>query len=206
MDYNKMADEQLIAHLHTGDNKIIDFLMEKYKGMVRQKARAMYLYGGENDDLIQEGMIGLFKAIRDYDLESDMSFRSFADMCVTRQMYSAIRASQRKKHMPLNSYISIYETRMENPDGMQLTLADTIAAGAESNPEELLLGEEYAQSFEEELKSRLSKFENRVFCLHLLGMDYLQIAEVVDKSPKAVDNALQRMKAKAKVLVEEKLR
>lgn len=206
MDYNKMADEQLIAHLHTGDNKIIDFLMEKYKGMVRQKARAMYLYGGENDDLIQEGMIGLFKAIRDYDLESDMSFRSFADMCVTRQMYSAIRASQRKKHMPLNSYISIYETRAENTDGMQMTLADTIAAGAESNPEELFLGEEYAQSFEEELKSRLSKFENRVFCLHLLGMDYLQIAEVVDKSPKAVDNALQRMKAKAKVLVEEKLR
>lgn len=206
MDYNKMADEQLIAHLHTGDNKIIDFLMEKYKGMVRQKARAMYLYGGENDDLIQEGMIGLFKAIRDYDLESDMSFRSFADMCVTRQMYSAIRASQRKKHMPLNSYISIYETRMENPDGMQLTLADTIAAGAESNPEELLLGEEYAQSFEEELKSRLSKFENRVFCLHLLGMDYVQIAEVVDKSPKAVDNALQRMKSKAKALMEEKLR
>ena len=206
MNYVNIADEQLLVHLRNGDSKITDFLMEKYKGMVRQKARAMYLYGGENDDLIQEGMIGLFKAIRDYDLESDMSFRSFADMCVTRQMYSAIRASQRKKHMPLNSYISIYETRMENPDGMQLTLADTIAAGAESNPEELLLGEEYAQSFEEELKSRLSKFENRVFCLHLLGMDYVQIAEVVDKSPKAVDNALQRMKSKAKALMEEKLR
>ena len=142
MNYVNIADEQLLVHLRNGDSKITDFLMEKYKGMVRQKARAMYLYGGENDDLIQEGMIGLFKAIRDYDLESDMSFRSFADMCVTRQMYSAIRASQRKKHMPLNSYISIYETRAENTDGMQMTLADTIAAGAESNPEELFLGEE----------------------------------------------------------------
>lgn len=206
MDYNKMTDEQLITKLHTGDNKIIDFLMEKYKGMVRQKARAMYLCGGENDDLIQEGMIGLFKAIRDYNLESEASFVSFAQLCVSRQMYSAIRASQRQKHMPLNSYVSIYETRMENMDGVQLTLADTIAAGADSNPEEVLLGEEYVQSFEDELKERLSKLENRVFSLHLLGMDYLQIAEVVDKSPKAVDNALQRMKAKAKALMEEKVK
>ncbi len=206
MDYNKMTDEQLFTQLHTGDNKIIDFLMEKYKGMVRQKARAMYLYGGENDDLIQEGMIGLFKAIRDYDLNSEMSFLGFAQLCVSRQMYSAIRASQRKKHMPLNSYVSIYEARTENTDGVQLTLADTIAAGADSNPEEVLLGEEYVQSFEDELKERLSKLENRVFSLHLLGMDYLQIAEVVDKSPKAVDNALQRMKAKAKALMEEKVR
>ena len=199
-----MTDEQLISRLRGGEKPIMDFLMEKYKGLVRQKAKAMYLWGGENDDLIQEGMIGLFKAVEDYEPDAGASFDSFAELCISRQMYTAIKASQRKKHLPLNSYVSLY-TSGKREDGKEaLPLAETIEAGAESNPEELLLNTEYANAFEEELKDQLSKLENRVLYLHLMGMDYLKIAEVMDKSPKAIDNALQRIKGKARHILEEK--
>ena len=199
-----MTDEQLISRLRGGEKPIMDFLMEKYKGLVRQKAKAMYLWGGENDDLIQEGMIGLFKAVEDYEPDAGASFYSFAELCISRQMYTAIKASQRKKHLPLNSYVSLY-TSGKREDGKEaLPLAETIEAGAESNPEELLLNTEYANAFEEELKDQLSKLENRVVYLHLMGMDYLKIAEVMDKSPKAIDNALQRIKGKARHILEEK--
>ncbi|MGN0404939.1 MAG: sigma-70 family RNA polymerase sigma factor [Bariatricus sp.] len=204
MEYEKMTDEQLISRLRGGEKPIMDFLMEKYKGLVRQKAKAMYLWGGENDDLIQEGMIGLFKAVEDYDPEAGASFYSFAELCISRQMYSAIKASQRKKHMPLNSYVSLYTSGQWEDGKESLPLAETIEAGAESNPEELLLNAEYANAFEEELKDQLSKLENRVLYLHLMGMDYLKIAEVMDKSPKAIDNALQRIKGKARHILEEK--
>ena len=110
--YEKMTDEQLIAALRKGESEIMDFIMEKYKYLVRKKAKAMFLLGGENDDLIQEGMIGLFKAVRDYDLALETSFASFAELCISRQMYSAIEASKRKKHIPLNSYVSLYEEEM----------------------------------------------------------------------------------------------
>ena len=199
-----MTDEQLISRLRGGEKPIMDFLMEKYKGLVRQKAKAMYLWGGENDDLIQEGMIGLFKAVEDYEPDAGASFYSFAELCISRQMYTAIKASQRKKHLPINSYVSLY-TSGKREDGKEaLPLAETIEAGAESNPEELLLNTEYANAFEEELKDQLSKLENRVLYLHLMGMDYLKIAEVMDKSPKAIDNALQRIKGKARHILEEK--
>ena len=199
-----MTDEQLISRLRGGEKPIMDFLMEKYKGLVRQKAKAMYLWGGENDDLIQEGMIGLFKAVEDYEPDAGASFYSFAELCISRQMYTAIKASQRKKHLPLNSYVSLY-TSGKREDGKEaLPLAETIEAGAESNPEELLLNTEYANAFEEELKDQLSKLENRVLYLHLMGIDYLKIAEVMDKSPKAIDNALQRIKGKARHILEEK--
>ena len=199
-----MTDEQLISRLRGGEKPIMDFLMEKYKGLVRQKAKAMYLWGGENDDLIQEGMIGLFKAVEDYEPDAGASFYSFAELCISRQMYTAIKASQRKKHLPLNSYVSLY-TSGKREDGKEaLPLAETIEAGAESNPEELLLNTEYANAFEEELMDQLSKLENRVLYLHLMGMDYLKIAEVMDKSPKAINNALQRIKGKARHILEEK--
>ena len=206
MDFGKMTDEQLIAELRGGERAITDYLMEKYKGLVRQKAKAMYLWGGENDDLIQEGMIGLFKAVQDYDPEAGASFSSFAQLCISRQMYSAIKASQRKKHLPLNSYVSLYATGGENQEEGSLPLAETIEAGAGSNPEEMILSAEYTNAFEEELKNRLSKLENRVLYLHLMGLDYLTIAEIMDKSPKAVDNAIQRIKGKARQLLDEKQR
>ena len=199
-NYEQMTDEQLIGKLRKGDKNIIDYIMEKYKNLVRKEANAMYLLGGENDDLIQEGMIGLFKAVQDYDVEQETSFFSFARLCVTRQMYSAIEASKRKKHSPLNSYISLYETNEE-----QGPLLETMAAGQESNPEELLVSREYAELLETRLEEILSDLENRVLYLHLLGTDYKTIARLLDKSPKTIDNALQRIKGKAeKVLKAEK--
>lgn len=206
MDLGKMTDEQLIELLREGKTEITDYLMEKYKDMVRKQARAMYLWGGENDDLIQEGMIGLFKAVQDYDPKEGASFSSFAGLCVSRQMYTAIKASQRKKHLQLNSYVSIYASASDNPEENGLSIVDTIEAGKESNPELMILGEEYTNAFEEELKEKLSKLERKVLYLHLQGMEYLNIAEFMDKSPKTIDNALQRIKAKARQLLEEKRR
>ena len=195
-NYEQMTDEQLIGKLRKGDKNIIDYIMEKYKNLVRKEANAMYLLGGENEDLIQEGMIGLFKAVQDYDVEQETSFFSFARLCVTRQMYSAIEASKRKKHSPLNSYISLYETNEE-----QGPLLETMAAGQESNPEELLVSREYAELLETRLEEILSDLENRVLYLHLLGTDYKTIARLLDKSPKTIDNALQRIKGKTEKLL-----
>ena len=199
-NYEQMTDEQLIGKLRKGDRNIIDYIMEKYKNLVRKEANAMYLLGGENDDLIQEGMIGLFKAVQDYNGEQETSFYSFAKLCITRQMYSAIEASKRKKHSPLNSYISLSETSEE-----QGSLIETMAAGQESNPEELLVSQEYARLLEMKLEESLSALENRVLYLHLLGTDYKTIARLLDKSPKTIDNALQRIKGKTeKILRAEK--
>lgn len=199
-NYEQMTDEQLIDKLRRGDRNIMDYIMEKYKNLVRKEANAMYLLGGENDDLIQEGMIGLFKAVQDYNVHQETSFYSFAKLCITRQMYSAIEASKRKKHSPLNSYISLYETSED-----QGSLIETMAAGQESNPEELLVSREYAQLLEMKLEESLSALENRVLYLHLLGTDYKTIARLLDKSPKTVDNALQRIKGKTeKILRAEK--
>ncbi len=193
-EYENLTDECLIINLRNGDPKIIDYLMDKYKGMVRQKAKAMYLLGGENDDLIQEGMIGLFKAVQDYDLLAGSSFYTFADLCVSRQMYTAIEASQRKKHIPLNSYISIY-----SEDG-SLDEFDILQGQKEinGNPEELLLSKECKEGFEKKLQEELSELENRVLYLHMRGEEYKTIAKLLDKTPKTIDNALQRIKAKAR--------
>jgi RNA polymerase sporulation-specific sigma factor len=169
--------------------------MNKYKGLVIKEAKAMYLFGGENDDLIQEGMIGLFKAIQNYDLNQESSFFSFAKLCISRQMYSAIEASKRKKHSPLNSYVSFYE------DSEEGRMIDTIEAGAESNPEQLFLGKEWVSKLEKELDEQLSTLEKRVLYLHLMGTNYKTIASLIDKSPKTVDNALQRIKAKAEKII-----
>ncbi|MCI8320050.1 MAG: RNA polymerase sporulation sigma factor SigH [Dorea sp.] len=198
--YEQMTDEQLIARLREGDSSIIDYLMDKYKNTVRKEANAMYLLGGENDDLIQEGMIGLFKAVQDYDFKQGSSFFSFAKLCITRQMYSAIEASKRKKHVPLNSYISFYE---EGED--QSTLVDTMAAGGESNPEELFVSREYVRILQSRLEECLSDLENRVLYLHLMGTDYKTIARLLDKSPKTVDNALQRIKNKTEKILEKEV-
>ena len=167
--YDKVTDEQLIRDFRNGDREIMDHLMMKYKAMVRKKARAMYLFGGENEDLIQEGMIGLFKAVRDYDTEQEVSFGSFARLCIRRQMYSAAKASGRKKHIPLNSSVSFYE---EAEQGGREYVLDTIEAGVESNPEHAMIMQESMNRIGEKLEESLSDLENRVLYLHLLGTDY----------------------------------
>ena len=194
--YDKMTDEQLLQRLRSGETAITDYIMDKYKHVVRKKAKAMYLLGGENDDLIQEGMIGLFKAVRDYDETQGASFYSFAELCISRQIYTAIKLSQRQKHMPLNSYISLYSQGEDNEEDRQTPLIDQLQTVKDNNPEELFLDKEYFSVMEQELKQKLSDLESRVLHLHLMGEDYRSIARLLDKSPKSIDNALQRIKQK----------
>ena len=199
-DYEKKTDEELIMDFRGGDTAIMDYLLEKYKPMVKKKAKAMYLLGGDSDDLIQEGMIGLFKAVRDYDSAQEASFGTFAQICVTRQLYSAIRASRRKKHLPLNSYISLYDNE-EISEEKESELIQIQNIASTNNPEDLVIHKESEDSFMNELEGNLSELERKVLYLHLLGTDYRTIAKLLGKSPRAVDNALQRIKTKAEELL-----
>ncbi len=191
--YDTLSDHQLISNLRDGDSEIMNYIMEKYKYLVRRKAKAMFLLGGDNDDLIQEGMIGLFKAVQDYDLEANSNFFGFADLCVSRQMYTAIEASQRKKHIPLNSYVSIYSEE-GNLEQLDYHSSDS---GMQGDPEELMLVKEQQEGLEKQLEKELSDLEHRVLYLHMRGEDYKTIAKLLNKTPKAIDNALQRIKFKA---------
>ncbi len=192
--YKDDTDEQLIQRIRDGETDIIDFLMEKYKHCVRSEANAMFLIGGETEDLIQEGMIGLFKAIRDYDPGQESSFYSFARLCIRRQMYTAIKASNRQKNQPLNTYVPFADADGES--GMELT-----ADG--SNPEEQVISREYTRVFMERLNRELSRMEQEVLDLYLEGENYTKIAEILGKSPKSIDNTLQRIKKKVKLLAEK---
>lgn len=197
-DYTGCSDEELIARLNEGGQAsmscepIMDYILDKYKPLVRKCAGALYLIGGETDDLIQEGMIGLFKAIRDYQ-PKDAAFYHFAKLCIERQMYTAVEASRRKKHAPLNSYVSLYD----DFGGDGAVLADVLSGGADENPEHLLIDREGARQKLMALAQTLSKMEKQVFDYMLEGLNYRQIADQMGKSPKAVDNAIQRMKKKA---------
>lgn len=190
--YRDMTDEQLIANLRAGDKNIMDYILNKYKPLVLSKANAMFLIGGDTDDLIQEGMIGLFKAIRDYRANKESSFFHFAELCINRQIYSAVEASNRKKHVPLNTYVSFYSQSGEEGK----SLAETLSADVMNNPEQLIINQENLQLFWEKLRERLSGMERQVLDEYLSGLNYRQIAEKMGKSPKAIDNALSRIKAK----------
>ena len=195
LEYEHYLDEELILRLRDGDSAITDFIMDKYKNLVRSKAKAMFILGADNDDLIQEGMIGLFKAVRDYDTGRDASFYTFAELCITRQIYNAIQASGRQKHIPLNTYISLYATN-GNQDMPESELIHTIPAGRGNDPEELILEKEKLEVLEQIIDAELSIFEKAVLDLYLTGMSYTQIAAVLGKDIKSTDNALSRIKSK----------
>ena len=186
--YDGIKDEELISRFKNGESEILDYLMEKYKNMVRKKARTMFLIGGENDDLIQEGMIGLFKAVRDYQPDRDAAFQTFASICVDRQIYNAIQSSNRQKHQPLNSYISMNGEEWETQMGSK----------TEQSPETIIIAQENAVQMEEKIRKQLSTFENEVLTLYLDGNNYQQIGEKMNKSSKSIDNALQRIKGKVR--------
>lgn len=192
--YQELSDEQLIEELRAGDDSIMDYILNKYKPLVLGKANAMYLIGGDTDDLIQEGMIGLFKAIRDYRDDREASFFHFAELCVNRQIYSAVEASNRKKHAPLNTYVSFYSQNGEEGKPLAETLPDVT-----DNPEQMIIAQESMQLFWEDVKSRLSAMECEVLDAYLAGLNYRQIAEKMNKSPKAIDNALSRIKSKIRM-------
>ncbi len=193
MDYRKYSDEE-IAILAKHDRRAADHLLSKYKNMVRSRAKAYFLAGGDSDDLVQEGMIGLFAAVRDFDPEREASFSTFADLCVRRQIYTAIKSAGRQKHLPLNTYVSL-----NNPiddETSEITLGDTIIGHDTVDPESLYLINEKLRDIEKEINEKLSDLEKRVLILHLQGMSYNEISEIIDKPAKSIDNALQRIKKK----------
>lgn len=190
MPYEAFSDEELIEKLRQGENDITDYILEKYKPLVRKKTNAMYLIGGETEDLIQEGMIGLFKAIRDYREDKDASFYHFAELCINRQLYSALEASNRKKHQPLNSYISLSDQEQQS------AVAAEFLVDRERTPEQMVIEQELWEEYQRRLKQNLSKMENKVLQYYLDGNHYIQIAEIMGKSPKSIDNALQRIRQK----------
>lgn len=197
-DYELLSDEELILKLRDGDNRVTEYIIEKYKDLVRKKSKAMYILGADHEDLLQEGMIGLFKAIRDYDAGRDASFYTFAELCVTRQIYTAVQAAGRKKHSFLNSYISLYGNQAGDEDEDHPELVQELAAQDSKNPEELMIDQENLESLETAIEQELSGFEKQVLELCVTGMSYTEIARVLGKTTKATDNALQRIKTKIK--------
>ena len=177
-------DEELIDMYRAGDEQAIEYIFERYKYIVRKKAKAMFLAGGDSDDLIQEGMIGLYKAVRDYDKKKDASFMTFAGMCINRQILNAVTASNRKKNTPLNTYVS-FDEPVNPEDDSQVKLVDVLKSD-----------KEHAESLEDKLYSVLSDFEKNVLELYMSGKDYIAIAQMLDKPPKSIDNAIQRIRNK----------
>ncbi|MCR5671988.1 MAG: RNA polymerase sporulation sigma factor SigH [Butyrivibrio sp.] len=202
MDNKKYAsetDEQLIQRIHDGDEPdMVDHVMNKYKNMVRKKAASMYILGADRDDLIQEGMIGLFKAIRDYDFGRDASFSTFAELCISRQMYSAIKALSRKKHAPLNNYLSIYAVRESGDSDTEAPFEEILESDASSIPEQHVIDQENLKDLEDEIERELSDLERQVLELYVTGMSVKEISAVLGRDVKSTDNAMQRIRNKLK--------
>lgn len=197
--FEHLSDEQIVC-LAKSEDEAVDFLMEKYKNFVRSKARTMFLVGGDTDDLIQEGMIGLYRAIRDYDANKNTSFATFANLCIARQIYTAIKASNRQKNIPLNTYISFYSTT-SGQDGENFLL-DELREQTGLSPEDIIIDKENVDRIYEIFRDSLSKLEKKVLERYLGGMTYTEIAYSLKREPKSIDNALQRIKGKlAKVEV-----
>ena len=202
-DYEQYTDDELIDRLRRGEESIMDYICDKYKNLVRSKAKSMFILGADSDDLIQEGMIGLFKAVRDYDMGRDASFYTFAELCISRQMYTAVQASKRQKHQPLNTYVSL-DTGNSSGEGDEkegLNLGELLADRAELSPEELFLDKERVAYLEKAIEEELSDFERQVLDLYMTGVSYTQIARVLGRDEKATDNALQRLKTKIKKML-----
>ena len=193
-NYEALSDEDLLSLHRAGDARAEEALYARYKQIVRSKARTYFLIGADREDIIQEGMIGLYKAVVDYQFDKNASFRSFAELCITRQIISAIKAATRKKHVPLNTYISFnrpaYESENERP------LIDVLTSTRISDPEEVLIGRENYAAVADSIEHSLSRLERDTLGLYLYGYSYQQIADHIQVTSKSVDNAIQRVKKK----------
>lgn len=194
MNYTKHSDETLLLLIQKGDQDATEYLLKKYSPLVKKSIRTLYLIGADTEDLSQEGMIGLFKAIQNYEPGRDATFYTYAKICIDRQIYSAIKASNRKKHSPLNSYISLYANAGEG----EAELIDNLEAGNDSNPEHIILDRENTSLFQKNLEAILSKLEKEVLHQYIDGKSYADIAASLGKSAKSVDNAVQRIREKVK--------
>jgi len=200
--FQLMLDEEIVEDAKKGDEEALEYLIYKYKNFVKAKARSYFLIGADHEDIVQEGMIGLYKAIRDYRQDKLSSFRAFAELCITRQIITAIKTATRQKHIPLNSYISlnkpIYD---EEPDR---TLMDVISGARVSDPEELIISREEFMNIENKINELLSDLEQEVLISYLQGKSYQEIAIDLDRHVKSIDNALQRVKRKLERYLEER--
>ena len=194
LDYAALADEELIRRIRQGDAEAENRLYGSYKQIVRSKARTYFLVGADREDIIQEGMIGLYKAVCDYDFDKQTSFRAFAELCITRQIITAIKSATRKKHMPLNTYVSLNRQVFDGES--ERTLIDVIQSAHVSDPEETLIGRENYEAVAASIEQMLSRLEKNALELYLQGYSYQHIANALGKSTKCVDNAIQRVKKK----------
>lgn len=193
MKYDNLSDNEVIELIHSGDADAMEYMLKRYGNLVKREIRTVYLIGAETEDIAQEGMIGLFKAIRDYETDKGSNFSTFATLCVRRQIKTAITASNRKKHTPLNTYVSIYA---EN-DEYGTMLADNLEAEEnQTNPENMVIAREQQSVLSKQIESELSSLERKVLHLYLGGMSRMDMALELGKSEKSVSNALQRIRGK----------
>jgi RNA polymerase sporulation-specific sigma factor len=192
--FEGMDDEGIIEAVHQGNSEALDFLIKKYRNFVRAKARSYFLIGADKEDIVQEGMIGLYKAIRDYKEDKLTSFKAFAELCITRQIITAIKTATRQKHIPLNSYVSLDKPIYD--DESDRTLLDVISGTKVMDPEELIINREEFDNMEDKMAQLLSDLERKVLALYLDGQSYQEISEELNRHVKSIDNALQRVKRK----------
>jgi RNA polymerase sporulation-specific sigma factor len=200
--YACMSDEEVVDLARGTDALALDYILAKYKNFVRAKARSYFLIGADREDIIQEGTIGLYKAVRDYNQDKQSPFKAFAELCITRQIINAIKTATRQKHIPLNSYVSLNKPLYDEES--ERTLIDVISGGKGSNPEELYIGQEDYSSIENKIGEMLSGFEREVLMSYLRGKTYQEIAEDLGRHVKSIDNALQRAKRKLEKYLEAK--
>ena len=199
--YQALTDEEVVSLCRQGDSFAEEYLLNKYKNFVRSRARSYFLIGADHEDIVQEGMIGLYKAIRDFKPEKLSSFRAFAELCITRQIITAIKTATRQKHIPLNSYISL--NRPIYDEESDRTLLDIIIEGSTGNPEEMIINQENVGTIHQKMNEVLSGLEQEVLSAYLDGKSYQEIAELLDRPVKSIDNALQRVKRKLEKYLEE---
>lgn len=196
-NYNNMSDEELLEAIKKDDTQALDFLICKYKDLVNSKVNKYFIIGAEKEDIIQEGLIGLYKAIKDYKPDKQNSFKSFANLCIERQLITAIKSSNRRKHMPLNSYLSLNMTAYENEDGNNETqVMDVLETNIIEDPLDTITKKEYMSNVENVIDNSLSEFEKKVLNRYIQGESYVKIAEKLDAPVKSVDNAIQRIRKK----------
>jgi RNA polymerase sporulation-specific sigma factor len=192
--YAQLEDDELLELVHSGESEALDYLIQKYRNFVRAKARTYFLIGADKEDIVQEGMIGLYKAIRDFKEDKLTSFKAFAELCITRQIITAIKTATRQKHIPLNSYVSLDKPIYDEESDR--TLLDVISGAKVMDPEELIINQEEFDDIELKMAELLSDLERKVLALYLDGQSYQEISEELNRHVKSIDNALQRVKRK----------
>ena len=196
-EYGKMTDEEIIKEIRNGDKQALTYLMNKYKEIVNLKVGKYFMIGAEKEDIIQEGLIGLFKAIKTFNAEKNNTFKTFANMCIERQLITAIKSSNRQKHMPLNSYLSLNMSAYDNEEENGAELMDTFDSKTIEDPLETIINKEYYDEIEKSIDKTLSQFEKQVLDRYMKGESYVTIAKRLDSPVKSVDNAIQRIRKKA---------